>query len=164
MVKSRAVADPGNQYWIRTYCEKYPRMKMVLAHAARSFNPNHAIEGMQSLSDLPNLWCDMAAVSEVGACEAIIDVLGHKKLLWGSDFPVSNLRSRCVAIGDGFVWLTPENLEAQLYGGGSFVLHGLESLRVLKQAAWHRRLNDSQVEDIFFRNLADMIGIDRHKS
>jgi len=161
MVKSRGVADPSNQYWIRTYCEKYPKMKMILAHAARSFNPYHVMEGMDSLRDLPNLWCDMAAVSEVGACEAIIDVLGHEKLLWGGDFPVSNLRGRCVAIGDSFVWLNPKNLPEQNQPISSIVFHGLESLRVLKQAAWHRNLSDTQVEDIFFNNLARLLDIRR---
>ena len=162
MVKSRAVADPGNQHWIRTYCEKYPKMKMILAHAARSFNPYHAAEGMESLRDLPNLWCDMAAVSEVGACEAIIDALGHEKLLWGGDFPVSNIRSRCVAVGDTFVWLYPEQFtDGDGQSADSFVVHGLESLRVLKQAAWHRRLSDSQIEDIFFNNLAGMLDVNR---
>lgn len=39
------------------------------------------------------------------------------------------------------------------------VFHGLEQLRVVKQAAWHQRLSDSQVEDIFFNNLADLLGI-----
>ena len=162
MVKSRAVADTGNQFWIRTYCERYPEMKMILAHAARSFNPNHAIEGMESLRGLPNLWCDMAAVTDVGACEAIIDTLGSERLLWGTDFPISHGRSRCVAVGDAFLWLTPENVTGQQHlvdVEGSFVFHGLESLRVLKQAAWHRRLSDSQVEDIFFGNLAGMLGI-----
>ena len=163
MVKSRAVADPGNQFWIRTYCERYPKMKMILAHAARSFNPNHAIEGMESLRGLPNLWCDMAAVTDVGACEVIIDTLGCERLLWGTDFPISHGRSRCVAVGDTFLWLTPENVAGQQHSANvadSFVFHGLESLRILKQAAWHRHLSDSEIEGIFFGNLAGMLGIE----
>jgi len=35
MVKSKAVADPVNQYWIRHYCERYPGIKLILAHGAR---------------------------------------------------------------------------------------------------------------------------------
>ena len=163
MVKSRAVADPSNQHWIRTYCERYPNIKMVLAHAARSFNPIHAIEGMRTLSGLTNLWCDMSAVTEVGACEAIIDALGHERLMWGSDFPVSAYRSKCIAVGLGFVWVNERNLDlAEQVGSISspLVLHGLESLRVLKQAAWHRRLTDPQVEDIFYGNLARLLEIE----
>jgi glutamate-1-semialdehyde 2,1-aminomutase len=154
MVKARTVADPANQYWIRRYCESYPHMQLILAHAARGFNPYHAIEGLAALRGLPNLWCDMSAVTDVGACEAIIELLGHDRLLYGTDFPVSHLRGRCVAIGDSFVWLYEDTLN---WNTVSFqpvrpVFVGLESLRVLKQAVWHQRLTDSQVEDIFSNN------------
>jgi predicted TIM-barrel fold metal-dependent hydrolase len=161
MVKSRAVADPSNQHWIRHYCETYPDMQLILAHAARGFNPNHTIEGLPSLRGLPNLWCDMSAVADVGACETIIEILGHDRLLYGTDFPVSHLRGRCVAIGDGFLWLYEDTLD---WKSASFqalrpVFVGLESLRVLKQAAWHCRLTDSQVEDIFCNNVRRLLGI-----
>ena len=66
----------------------------------------------------------------------------------------SHLRGRCVAIGDGFLWLYDDTLD---WSTASFqplqpVFVGLESLRVLKQAAWHCGLADSQVEDIFYNN------------
>ena len=159
MVKARAVADPSNQHWIRHYCETYPNMQLILAHAARGFNPYHTIEGLMALRGLPNLWCDMSAVTEVGACEAIIEILGHDHLLYGSDFPVSHLRGRCVAIGDGFVWLYEDTLD---WNTVSFkplqpVLIGLESLRVLKQAVWHCHLDDSQIEDIFCNNVQRLL-------
>ena len=163
MVKARSVADPSNQHWIRKYCEKYPNMKLILAHAARSFNPRFAMEGMESLRGLQNLWCDTSAVTEVGAYEAIIDVLGHQRLLWGSDFAVSHMRGRYVAAGDSFVWIDGESVERPGYAGegdSMFAFNGLESLRALKQAAWHRRLSDNQVEDIFFGNLAGILGIE----
>ena len=71
------------------------------------------------------------------------------------DFPVSHLRGRCVAVGDSFVWLYEDTLNWDTVSFQSVrpVFVGLESLRVLKQAAWHQRLTDSQVEDIFSNNL-----------
>jgi glutamate-1-semialdehyde 2,1-aminomutase len=161
IVKARAVADPVNQHWIRRYCESYPDMQLILAHAARGFNPNHTIEGLAALRGLPNLWCDMAAVSDVGACEAIIETLGHDRLLYGTDFPVSHLRGRCVAIGDGFLWLYDDTLDWQTVSFQPLqpVLVGLESLRVLKQAAWHSHLTDSQVEDVFCNNVRRLLGL-----
>jgi glutamate-1-semialdehyde 2,1-aminomutase len=159
MVRRRAVADSSNQHWIRRYCQIYPRMRLILAHAARGFNPYHTIEGIQALRGLPNLWCDMAAVTDVGACEAIIEALGHERLLYGTDFPVSHLRGRCVAIGDGFLWLYEDTLDWSTVWFLPLqpVLIGLESLRVLKQAAWRQRLSDRQVEDIFFHNARDLL-------
>jgi glutamate-1-semialdehyde 2,1-aminomutase len=162
MVRSRALADPSNQSWIRCYCERFPKMKLILAHAGRGFNPYHTIEGIGMLRDLPNLWCDMSAVTEVGACEAIIRALGHGRLLYGSDFPVSHLRGRCVSVGDGFVWLYEETLnwETVSFQPVQPTLVGLESLRALKQAAWHCHLSDRQVEDIFYNNAVHLLGVD----
>ena len=161
MVRRRALADASNQHWIRYYCQKYPNMRLILAHAARGFNPNHTIEGIGALKGLPNVWCDMAAVTDVGACEAIIETLGHERLMWGSDFPVSHLRGRCVAIGDGFLWLYEDTLDWNTVWFLPLqpVLIGLESLRVLKQATWHQRLTDSQVEDIFSNNTRRLLGL-----
>ncbi len=39
MVRDRALADPVNQATIRRYCERYPDMRLILAHAGRGFNP-----------------------------------------------------------------------------------------------------------------------------
>jgi glutamate-1-semialdehyde 2,1-aminomutase len=161
VVRQRALADASNQHWIRYYCQRYPNMRLILAHAARGFNPYHTIEGIGAIADLANVWCDTAAVTDIGACEAIIERLGHERLLYGSDFPVSHLRGRCVAIGDGFLWLYEDTLDwAKVW----FlplepVLIGLESLRILKQAAWHRRLTDAQVEDIFCNNTRRLLGL-----
>lgn len=162
IVRSRALADPSNQRWIRRYCEQFPHMNLILAHAGRGFNPYHTMEGIRALRDLPNVWCDASAVTEVGALEAIIRTLGHSRLLYGSDFPISHLRGRCVAIGDGFVWLYEETLtwDAVSFQPVQPTLVGLESLRALKQAAWHCHLPDRQVEDIFYNNAIRLLRLD----
>jgi glutamate-1-semialdehyde 2,1-aminomutase len=163
MVRDRALADPLNQEQIQYYCCKYPRMKLILAHAARGFNPFHTIEGIQSLKGLRNVWCDTSAVTEAGGFEAIIETLGHDRLLWGSDYPISHLRGRCVAIGDQFLWLYEDSLDWAAAGTRIpieplFVGH--ESLRALKLAAHRQRLTDSQIEDIFDRNARAMLEIE----
>ena len=153
MVRDRAVADPVNQATIRRYCETYPNMRLILAHAARGFNPWHTIEGIGSLAGLDNVWCDTSAVTEAGAFEAIVDALGHRRLLYGTDFPVSHLRGRCVAIGDSFHWLYADEMDLdERHAALQPVLVGLESLRSLKLACQRMRLSDSQVEDIFYNN------------
>ena len=111
MVRDRALADPVNQVTIRRYCESYPNMKLILAHAARGFNPWHTIEGIESLRGLDNVWFDTSAVTEAGAFEAIVETMGHEKLMYGTDFHVSQTRGRCVAIGDSFHWLYADEMD-----------------------------------------------------
>lgn len=160
IVRARALADSANQETIRRYCERYPNMRLILAHAARGFNAHHTILGIDSLRGLGNVWFDTSAVTDCGAIEAIVTTLGHKRLLYGSDFPVSHLRGRCVALGDSFLWISEANTDLAVpYAKLELALVGHESLRALKIAAMATRLTDSQVEDIFCRNGMELFGL-----
>lgn len=157
IVRSRALADPSNQEVLRHYATTYPNARLILAHAARGFNPHHTMEGIHALRGLGNVWFDTSVVTDAGAIEAIVRMMGHERVLYGSDFPVSHLRGRCVALGDSFLWLTPENtrLDAS-YADVQFALVGHEALRTLKVAALSLGLSDAQVEDVFLHNAAKL--------
>ncbi len=160
MVRDRALADPVNQATIRRYCARYPNMRLILAHAARGFNPWHTIEGIASLAGLDNVWCDTSAVTEAGAFEAIVETLGPSRLLYGTDFHVSHLRGRCVAIGDSFHWLYADAMNlAENHAALRPVLIGLESLRSLFLAFHRLKLSDAQVEAIFYGNAAQLFDL-----
>jgi glutamate-1-semialdehyde 2,1-aminomutase len=162
MVKDRAMADPSNQERIQYYCRKYPNMKLILAHAARGFNPFHTIEGIHVLKGLRNVWCDVSAVTESGGFEAVMENLGYDRLLWGSDYPVSHQRGRCVAIGDQFLWLYEDTVNWETIASYTRIqplFVGHESLRALKLTAQRLRLTDAQIEDIFYHNARNMLGM-----
>jgi glutamate-1-semialdehyde 2,1-aminomutase len=159
MVRARALADANNQQVIRHYCERYPSVKLILAHAGRGFNPHHTIEGIGALQGLSNVWFDTSSIAEAGAFEAIVRAMGVSRLLYGSDFPVSHMRARCVAMGDSFLWLSRTNTQFQTpYGVAEPTLIALESLRALKLACWNLRLNDT-VEAIFRTNAAQLFAL-----
>lgn len=159
LVLARALADVANQETICRYCERYPNMRLILAHAARGFNAHHTILGIDSLRGLNNVWFDTSAVTDCGAIEAIINTIGHKRVLYGSDFPVSHLRGRCVALGDSFFWISAENTNLDVpYAKLELALVGHESLRTLKVAARSTRLTDAQVEDVFHNNGTELFG------
>lgn len=158
IVRSRALADPVNQATLRAYCERYPRMRLILAHAARGFNPHHTLHGIAALQGLRNVWFDTSVVTDAGALEAIVQTMGHERLLYGSDFPVSHIRGRCVALGDSFFWISASNTQLAVpYADLQLSLVGLESLRTLLVAARSLRLSDRQCEDIFYNNAAALL-------
>lgn len=153
IVRDRALADPVNRATIRRYCETYPNMRLILAHAARGFNPWHTIEGIAGLAGLSNVWFDTSAVTEAGAFEAIVETMDHNRLLYGTDFHISHLRGRCVAIGDSFHWLYADEMGlAEKHTTLKPVLIGLESLRSLRLACQRLKLREAQIEDIFYNN------------
>ena len=160
MVKSRAVADPDNIHWIRRYCETYPDMRLILAHSARGFQPAHNLEGLPQLTGLDNLYFDTSVNCEPIAHQAIIRIIGHDRLMYGSDLPVCHERGRSLSAADSFLWLyedTPVWGEKHLQIDP--VLIGLEHLRSIKWACWSERLDDNAVEDIFWNNAARLFGL-----
>lgn len=160
LVRPRALADDANQTTIRRYCQRYRNMRLFLAHAARGFCPHHTIAGISALQGLDNVWFDTSAVTDSGAIEAIIQTFGHNRVLYGSDFPVSHQRGRCVGLGDSFLWISADNTHLDVpYGKLELALVGHESLRTLRVAAMALRLTDSQVEDIFHGNATRLFGL-----
>lgn len=160
LVRSRAIADAGNQRWIERYCRQYPNMTMILAHSARGFQPAHNLEGLRVLKGLDNLYFDTSANCESIAHQAIMRIIGHEKLLYGSDFYVSHWRGRSVSAADSFLWLyedSPVWKEKQTTIAPALI--GLENLRSLKWACWSERLTDAQIEDIFWNNAAKLFNI-----
>jgi len=160
LVKSRAVADPSNIHWIRRYCQLYPRMKLILAHSARGFQPAHNLEGLAQLAGLDNLYFDTSANCEPLAHQAILRILGPQRLMYGSDLPVSHLRGRSLSAADSFLWLYADTpVWGEKHQQIHPVLVGLEHLRSLKWACWSERLGDGAIEGIFWNNAAQLLGV-----
>lgn len=160
LVKSRAVADPSNIHWIRHYCQTYPQMRLILAHSARGFQPSHNLAGLSQLRGLENLYFDTSANCEPIAHQSILRILGHKRLMYGSDLPVSHMRGRSLAAADSFLWLYQDTpVWGEKHAKLNPVLIGLEHLRSLKWACWAERLGQEAIEDIFWNNAAELLGV-----
>ena len=164
LVRSGALADADNQRELRERCLTYRRAKVILAHAARGFHAPNTLNGIAALRGLENVWFDTSGVCEATAIEAILREFGPRKLMWGSDFPVSEIRGRCVTVGDGFAWLQPDTVNwDKLSPACNPTLVGLESVRALKEAADNVGLNADDVQDIFADNALRLGGL-KHES
>jgi glutamate-1-semialdehyde 2,1-aminomutase len=157
MVMKRSLAEKPNQDYIRECCIQFPNARLILAHSARGFCGRHTVEGIESLRGLGNVYFDNSVSCEPEAVEAIIGTFGATRLMYGSDFPLSEARGRAINLGDGYHWI----YETDWTDGGSGVptLVGLESLLALKQACRRMNLRDSDVERIFRTNAHDLLGI-----
>jgi glutamate-1-semialdehyde 2,1-aminomutase len=161
MVLPRALADLRNQSSIRERCRRYPQARLILAHAARGFNARHTVEGIASLRGLENVFFDTSAVCEPTALEAILRTCGPSRLMYGSDFPVSELRGRSLSVGDGFFWLYEHNADWTDWPHAKPQLVGIESLLALQQACRTLSLADRDIERIFSENARQLLGISR---
>ena len=160
LVRDGALADRVNQRYLRRHCEQYPGAKLVLAHAGRGFHAPNTVRGLASLRGLTNVWFDTSGVCESDPLAAILDEFGPRRLLWGSDFPVSQLRGRCVTLGTGFAWVTTDQVawnEGACFGQPLLV--GLEATKAALDAADRLGMNAADRQDIFFANAARLTGL-----
>jgi glutamate-1-semialdehyde 2,1-aminomutase len=160
MVKQGSLSDPENLAYIREHLKRYPRAKLILAHAARGFAPATAIDSLDALSGFDNVYFDTAAVCEPIAIEIIIRRFGVNRVLWGSDYPVSAGRGKCVSLGDDFVWITPKNLTVKTCYDKGMVLVGVENLMAMDYAAMAAGLSKSDIGDIFYNNAVRLLGLE----
>ncbi len=159
IVRKGGIADEDNLKEIRRLCLSYPRMKLILAHIARSFNYRNARTGLKQLSDLDNVVVDTSAICETETFRAAYHALGPKRILWGSDFPVSEMRGRCVTTGDHFYWLHPEVLVPDFIppAGMDMTLVGIESLLAMKEVCDDCGLTTEDIQDIFHDNALHLL-------
>jgi len=160
MVLPRALSEPANARYIREHCLRYPGARMVLAHAARGFNASHTVDAIAELTGLDNVWFDTSAVCEPAAFEAIIRATGTTRLMYGSDFPISDIRGKALSVADGFMWLYRHNVDWDAWPHGRPTLVGIESLLALQQACRTMCLNDRDLERIFRDNACDLLGLE----
>lgn len=154
MVRNGAIADLDNQLEIQRLCRKYPRMKLILAHVARSFNYRNGRSGLYTLADLDNVVVDTSAITEVESFKAALEALGPRRILWGSDFAVDQMRGRCVTTGSLFFWLHPELIreDYKTATDNEMTLIGIESLLCLREMCDDGGLNKGDINDIFCNN------------
>lgn len=160
IVRTAGIADEDNLRSIHRLCSAYPRCRLVLAHVARSFNYRNAREGLSWIASLDNVVLDTSAVTEMEAMRCALDTLGPRRVLFGSDFMVSELRAKCFTMGDGFCWLyaDADDLPSKaLTQFENFTLVGIESLLCLREAFEAGGFNERDCEDVFWSNAIRML-------
>jgi len=156
-VRYFTIADAENYLFIRKMCKKYSDVKLILAHMGASFNTYNFEDGIEKLKDIENIWVDTSVICESSTIVSAIKKLGVKKVLWGTDYPLSQRRGRSFTLGDGFLWLDTENFEWNKYPSCHPVCFGLEELRAVKQASEILQLTSSEIRDIFYNNAINLI-------
>ena len=154
IVRNGAIDDKDNQSELQRLCKKYSKVKLVLAHIARSFNYRNGRNGLHSLADFDNVVVDTSAICETESFKAALKAFGPRRILWGSDFAVSELRGRCVTTGAYFYWLHPDILNGKQKPAtdNEMTLVGIESLLCLREMCDDAGLTESDIKDLFLNN------------
>jgi len=160
-------ADQHNLDDLEEYTtRRYPNIKWLLAHCARSFTYwpiGHAIE---RLRDMPNIHYDTSAVTVVRAYITLVTKEDTKRIFWGSDgVGAAFFHGHYPALGRAW-----QHDDADQHGlqfphcDGRPILSIYEQLLSMKFAAEIAELSRDQIEGIFWANAAAALGFGEDES
>lgn len=153
LVKDAASLAEANRDDLLRLAARYPGCRAILAHAGRAFNHRTA-RGLAALAGLPNIYVDTSAITEAEPFKIALDVLGVDRVLFGTDYPISHFRGRCVTAGNSFQWIYAEEMR-----NPAMTLIGIESLLSLRQACEQLGLGRGDIERLFLGNARAVLGL-----
>ncbi|MBM84113.1 MAG: hypothetical protein CMJ78_26465 [Planctomycetaceae bacterium] len=155
-------ADTANLEDLEEYTTKrYPNIKWQLAHCARSFTYWAIQNAVDRLRDMPNIFYDTSAVTDVRPYITLLTKEDPQRVFWGSDgVGAAFFHGHYAALGRSW-----QHYDAD-QGGLKFphtdarpILSVYEQLLSLKFAAEVAGLSREQVEGVFWRNAATAYGL-----
>jgi predicted TIM-barrel fold metal-dependent hydrolase len=164
--RAERLADEVNIRQLRQICTRYPKLKLVIAHVGRTYSPRFAVEGLSALDDLDMLYYDISANTCQPAFELLIEKVGPKRILYGSDLPIFAVRGRRVYEGDNYVnyiygadWEDGHTRRCLEEGEDlTFMLY--EEIAAFKRAAEKHGLTESDIEDVFYGNASQLLNVE----
>lgn len=149
--KRNAVADPENIADLGRLTERYPNVRWILAHCARSYSAWPIERVAAELRALHNVWYDTSSVCESDAMEALLATVGVDRVMYGSDdLPVGVLRGKYITFGYAWAYLSPDNQSLDLsHCNGRMTFTRYEQLRAMRRACQRLDLTRRQIEDLF---------------
>ena len=157
--KSQAIADKENLDDLEYLTHKYPDVKWILAHCARSYYNRPLLQAKEFLCRIPNLWYDISSVCDSDAMEVLLDIAGPDRVMYGSDdLPVGITRGKYITFGYAWAELNETNNSFNLsHCNPAMTFVRYESLRALRNACRRCGYGTIEIEKLFFRNAALLI-------
>lgn len=159
--------DPVNLTQLLEIEEKYPNVKLIVAHIGRAYTPEDIGDAFEVLKNTKNMMFDFTANTFDYAMVKCLEMVGPKRFMFGSDLPI--LKMRMYRTFENGIYYN--NIPRGLYGDVSGDIHMRETdeknitcfmyeeLLAFKRAAETLSLSKSDIEDILCNNAAKLFNI-----
>jgi len=162
------IRDPVNLAQLMEIEEKYPRLKLIVAHVGRAYCDHDIGNAFDVLAKSRRMFFDFSANTNDHVFERLIRCVGPKRILFGSDMPITRMRMRRITEGDHYVNLVPRGLYGDVSGDKNMgEVDGAEASRLtfflyeeidaFRRAAERAKLGRKDIERVFYRNALEMV-------
>lgn len=158
--RSLRLKDPVNLAQMLEINEKYPHAKVIIAHVGRAYVEEDFGNAFEVLKDAKNLYYDFTANTLDRAMEEVIRMAGPRRVLFGSDMPITKMRMYRIDAGGYYVNVVPRGL----YGDVSYdknmretdekdiTIFMYEELMAFRRASEKLGLSKEDVADVMCHN------------
>lgn len=140
--------------------EKYPNLKLVVAHIGRAYSKEDIGDAFDILGKTQHMMFDFTANLCDDAIRACIEAVGCNRLIFGSDLYVAIMRMYRITEGGVYYNVVPRGYYGNLEGEphmresdeSNITLMMYEQIRAFKRVALQLKLTDNDVEKVFYTN------------
>ncbi|MBQ4066472.1 MAG: amidohydrolase family protein [Clostridia bacterium] len=166
--RSLRLRDPVNLAQMMEIEEKYPNAKVIIAHIGRAYVPSDIGDAFEVLKNTKNMLFDFTANTLTLAMTKCIETVGPKRIMFGSDMPITKMRMYRICDEDRYVNVVPRGFYGDVSGDpnmrevddwSEMTTFMYEELRAFKKCAEELSLSKADVEDILCNNAANLFGI-----
>ena len=160
--------DPKNLATLMEIEQKYPNVKLIVAHIGRAYAPEDIGNAFDILKNTKNMMFDFSANTLSEATEKCIEAVGTKRVMFGTDFPVAKMRMRRIVEDGYYINVVPKGA----YGDLTDAAHMRETedvsemtnftyeiVRGFKRTAEKLSLTKEDVANVMCNNAANLFGI-----
>ena len=160
--------DPLNLRHMLEIEQRYPNVRLIIAHIGRAYCPEDVGTAFESLAQTQHMLFDFCANTNAWVMEQLLRAVGPRRVLFGSDMPITRMRMRRICERGAYINLVPPGMYGDVsddshmreVGPGeaeqltSFLY---EELLAFRQAAEACALTREDVSAVFYNNAARLI-------
>ncbi len=157
------LGDPANLADLAEIDRRFPNAQVIVAHVGRAYCPEDVGVAFETLARTKSLRFDISANTNAEVFRQLIDAVGSKRILFGTDLPILRMRMRRICENGRYVNLVPRGLYGDVSGDPhmreldgadaerlTFFLY--EEIDAFRRAAESCGLSRSDVRDVFCDN------------
>ena len=165
--KSDRLKNPTNIKQLMEIEQKYPNVKLIVAHIGRAYAPEDIGDAFETLKHTENMIFDFCANTLPLATVKCINAVGTKRVIFGTDMPIAKMKMYRISENGNYINVVPRGL----YGDLTNAAHMRESdekeitnftyeiIRGFKKTAEKLGLSKEDVADVMCNNAARLYGI-----
>lgn len=145
--------------------EKYPNLKLIVAHIGRTYSKEDLGDAFDILGRTKNMYFDFTANLCDDAIKACIEAVGTKRLIFGSDLPIAAMRMYRIVENGVYYNVVPRGLYGDVRNEPhmretdevNVTLMIYEQLLAFKRVATSLNLTEEEIEDVMYNNARRLI-------